>query len=63
MQEYTTNEAVLIRIGKDKEVVYTKERRKLANLRHKMKNNEYRLVADTPRGRIEAKRGLSGRHY
>ena len=42
--EHTTNEEVLRRMGKTKEVTFTIKRRKMEYLGHIMRNNKYRLL-------------------
>ena len=51
--EHTTNEGVLRRMGKTKEVTFTVKRRKIEYLGHIMRNNKYRLLQLFLQGQVD----------
>ena len=59
--EHTTNEEVLKRMDKTKEVTFTVKRRKMKYLGHIMKNNKYRLLQLIFQGKVDGRRGLGRR--
>jgi hypothetical protein len=57
-----TNETVLRRVGKEREVMYTIKRRKLEYLGHIMRNStKYRLLKVILQGKVFGKRGIGRR--
>ena len=55
--EKVTNEAVLQRMNKEREVLNTIKRRKLEYFAHVMRNSKYELLHIVIQGKIEGKRG------
>ena len=58
--KHTTNEEVLRRMGKTKEVTFTVKMRKIEYLGHIMKNNKYRLLQLILQGKVDGRRVLGG---
>lgn len=56
--ERITNEEVLRRVGKERELLTTNKRRKVAYLGHIMRNQKYDILQLIIEGKIEGKRGI-----
>lgn len=61
--QHITNEEIINRIGKKKEIVQTLKERKLQYLGHIMRHDKYRLLQLILQGKIEAKRGRGRRRH
>ncbi|CAG9832062.1 unnamed protein product [Diabrotica balteata] len=61
--EHVTNEEVLRRIGKEREVGISIKKRKLEYLGHVMRHNKYRVLQLIVQGKIDSRRGSGRRRH
>jgi hypothetical protein len=61
--EHVTNEEVLRRIGKEREVGISIKKRKLEYLGHVMRHNKYRVLQLIVQGKIDSRRGPGRRRH